>query len=104
MSEESKRMSVDELRDIIAPIAERHGVDRIVLFGSAARGEADSKSDYDFCVDKGAARSAFALGSLYMDLRAAVGGDIDLVSRSALEPGTEFLTNVERDGVTLYER
>ncbi|MDR3206404.1 MAG: nucleotidyltransferase domain-containing protein [Candidatus Methanoplasma sp.] len=104
MNKISKRLSIDELREIVAPIAERHGVERIVLFGSAARGEAGSESDYDFCVDKGSIRSLFELGHLCMDLRAAVGGEIDVVSRSALESGTDFLRNVERDGVTIYER
>ena len=32
--------SVGDLRAIIAPIAARHGVDRVYLFGSYARGEA----------------------------------------------------------------
>ena len=37
--------SVGDLRAIIAPIAARHGVERIYLFGSYARGEATKNSD-----------------------------------------------------------
>ena len=56
--------SVGDLRAIIAPIAARHGVERVYLFGSYARGEATSSSDLDFRVDKGSLRGLFALGGL----------------------------------------
>lgn len=61
--------SVGDLRAIIAPIAARHGVERIYLFGSYARGEATKNSDVDLRVDKGNLRGMFALGALYSDLR-----------------------------------
>lgn len=38
------------LPGIVAPIAERHGVRRIWLFGSRARGDHRRDSDYDFCI------------------------------------------------------
>ena len=60
--------SVGDLRAIIAPIAARHGVERIYLFGSYARGEATKNSDVDLRVDKGNLRGMFALGALYSDL------------------------------------
>ena len=41
--------SVRDLRAIIAPIAARHGVDRVYLFGSYARGEA-TKTAMSICV------------------------------------------------------
>ena len=47
------KSSVEEFRRVIAPIAEKHGVDGIVLFGSAARGDDNDDSDYDLCVDTG---------------------------------------------------
>lgn len=53
--------SVGDLRAIIAPIAARHGVERIYLFGSYARGEATKNSDVDLRVDKGNLRGMFAL-------------------------------------------
>lgn len=50
---QKKIYTVDDLRSIIAPIAARHGVDRIYLFGSYARGDANQDSDIDLRVDKG---------------------------------------------------
>ena len=42
--------SIDEIREIVAPIAKQHGVDKVFLFGSYARGEADAQSDLDFLI------------------------------------------------------
>ena len=42
--------SIDEIREIVAPIAKQHGVDKVFLFGSYARGDATPASDVDLCV------------------------------------------------------
>ena len=42
--------SVDEIKRVVAPIAQHYGVDRVFLFGSYARGEATSDSDLDLRV------------------------------------------------------
>jgi predicted nucleotidyltransferase len=52
-SEAHKRLSVEELRTIVAPVAHKYGVDKIYLFGSVARGDYDDDSDYDFCIERG---------------------------------------------------
>ncbi|MBQ7193399.1 MAG: nucleotidyltransferase domain-containing protein [Synergistaceae bacterium] len=36
---------------IVAPIAIKHGVKKIKLFGSRARGEEHAQSDYDFLIN-----------------------------------------------------
>jgi len=99
-----RKMSIDDLREILTPIARRYDVDRVVLFGSSARGEADVGSDYDFCIDPGSIKSAVTFGHLYMDIKYAIGREVDVISRNALEKGSEFLLNVEKDGVVIYER
>ncbi|MBU4212418.1 MAG: nucleotidyltransferase family protein [Verrucomicrobia bacterium] len=65
-------------------IAARHGARNIRIFGSVARGEADSESDIDFLVDMEPGRSLFDLGGLYMDLRNLLGRDIDVVTEKGL--------------------
>ena len=39
--------SIDEIRKIVTPIAKQHGVDKVFLFGSYARGDATPASDVD---------------------------------------------------------
>ena len=39
------RYTVDEIKKIVAALAAQYGADRIYLFGSYARGNADKNSD-----------------------------------------------------------
>ena len=94
--------TIDSLRSIIAPIAAQHGVDRIYLFGSYARGEANQNSDVDLRVDKGNLRGLFALGALYCDLEDSLGKKLDLLTTGSLDQS--FLKEIEKEEVLLYDR
>lgn len=95
-----KRHSVEELRAIVAPVAEKYGVDRVYLFGSAARGDWGENSDYDFCIERGKIHSIFVLSGFFQDLREAVGHEIDLVTTKSIP--TEFLNRILAEGIELY--
>ena len=73
--------TIEDLRRIIAPIAEQYGLRAVYVFGSYARGEANADSDIDLLVDLTGTniRSLFALGSVYCDLESALGKSIDLI-------------------------
>ena len=45
--------TIKEIKEKTVPIAEKHGISRMYLFGSYARGEATDDSDVDIFVDKG---------------------------------------------------
>ena len=97
--------SIDEIRDIITPIAKLHGVDKVFLFGSYARGDATASSDVDLCVDAPALRGLFALGGLYADLEDALSKRIDVVTTGSLKYNKDetFLENLRKDRVLLYD-
>ena len=59
--------TIDEIKEIVTILAARYGADRIYLFGSYARGDADKDSDIDLRIDKGAIRG-LQLGGLAADL------------------------------------
>jgi predicted nucleotidyltransferase len=93
--------TIDELKLLVAPVAERYGVAKIYLFGSVARGDHDENSDYDFCIELGKIEDYFKLAGFFRELMDAVGSDIDLVDMDSLDP--EFLNNVRSEGVVVYE-
>ena len=95
-----KIYTVDELRSIVAPVAEKYGVEKIYLFGSVARGDHNENSDYDFCIVKGKIRSIFTLSGFFQDLRDAVGREIDLVTTKSVPE--EFLNSIMKEGVEIY--
>ena len=81
--------TIDEIREIVAALAARYGADRIYLFGSYARGDANKDSDIDLRIDKGAIRGL------------QMGGLVDLVPTGSLD--SKFLNSISDDEVLLYE-
>lgn len=81
-------MSLNELlqekREEILRIASKRGAQNIRVFGSVARGEADSESDIDLLVDLEPGRSLFDLGGLLMDLQDLLDHKVDVVTERGL--------------------
>ncbi len=81
-------MSLNELlqekREEILRIASKRGAKNIRVFGSVARGEADSESDIDLLVDLEPGRSLFDLGGLLMDLQDLLDHKVDVVTERGL--------------------
>lgn len=92
--------TIDEIRNIVAPIAKAHDVGRIYLFGSYARGEATPESDIDLRVDKGNLKGLFALGALYADLEDGLGKKLDLLTTGSLEQ--RFLQSIAKEEILIY--
>ena len=101
----SKIYTLNEIKNIIAPIAARHGVDKVYLFGSYARGDADENSDIDLCVDAVALKGLFALGGLYADLEDALGKELDLLTEKSLKYNSDnsFKDVLQKERVLIYE-
>lgn len=107
----SDELTINAIAAVVAPIARRYPVERVVLFGSRARGDHRPDSDVDLHVtwdytDK--RFGGFAIGGLYNDLEEALGVGVDLVTRS-LDQMTEgkprfIAEGIRRDGVCIYER
>ncbi|MBU1669753.1 MAG: nucleotidyltransferase family protein [Actinobacteria bacterium] len=73
-------------KDEIRAIADRHGVRRLRVFGSVARGEADPDSDVDFLVLFEEGRSLLDQASLLVDLQDLLGVEVDVVSEGGINP------------------
>ena len=91
---------IPEIQRTVARLAEKYGAQRVWLFGSHARGEADSGSDIDLRIDKGRIRG-LELAGLLVELEDALGATVDLVPTSSLDG--EFLAAIRKDEVLLYE-
>lgn len=92
--------SIDELRRIITPIAQEHGVESVSLFGSYSRGTASADSDVDLKIEKGRLRSLFQLGGFRLAVEDALKLPVDLITSEASDP--VFLDSIGRDEVLLY--
>lgn len=95
--------TIDEIKIKATPIAIRYGVDALSLFGSYARGEANEKSDLDFLVRKGTMKGLLSYCGMIADLEEAFQCHVDMVTKNAIKD-VEFLEEIGRDEVKLYER
>jgi predicted nucleotidyltransferase len=75
---------LDDKRDRILEIAKRHGVTRIRVFGSVARGDAGADSDVDFLVEVGPNPSPWFPGGLVADLEELLGRRVQVITEAGL--------------------
>lgn len=97
-----KIYSIDEIREIVKPIAEKYGINKIWLFGSYARGEATANSDIDLLV-----KYEHSLGLRFVgfvcDLEDELGVHVDVLTHDGLyfspehKTKTSLIENIERD-------
>ena len=73
-------------REDILRIARRHGVGRVRVFGSHARGSADQASDVDLLIEVDGPTTPWFPGGLVADLEALLGCRVDVVEPDALQP------------------
>jgi uncharacterized protein len=75
----------------ILGVARKRRARRIAVFGSVARGEADSDSDIDLLVDFEPGASLLDHFGLFQDLEDLLGVGVDVVARSALKPRDDHI-------------
>lgn len=95
-----KVYTLDEIRAIAYPIAQRYRIAALYLFGSYARGEATSQSDIDFHVDRGDLVDLLELGGLFSDLEAAFQKKLHIVTTQMLSP--TFLNSIQSEEILIY--
>lgn len=96
----TRQLTIDELRDIVAPIAARYGILRMFLFGSRARGDFDEDSDYDFIILCPEGMGLIGLTNFRNDLMDALNGSVDFAYEGFLTEG--FNSLVGSDKVLVY--
>lgn len=92
--------TIDELRDIISPIAAEHGVKSVSLFGSYSKGNASAGSDVDLKIEKGQLRTMFQISGFRLAVEDALQLPVDLVTSESSD--REFLAMIAKDEVLLY--
>jgi predicted nucleotidyltransferase len=71
-------------RDEILEIAAKHGAHNVCVFGSVARGEADSQSDIDLLVEFKRGTTLLGHAALINELEELLGVKVDVVSERGL--------------------
>ena len=89
-------------RDQLAELCGRHGISRLSLFGSAARGQLGPDSDIDLLVEfVPGRRVGLRFITVQEELKTLLGRKVDLNTPAFLSP--YFRDRVEAEAVPLYE-
>lgn len=89
-----------EIKKILKDVLGNHGITKIYLFGSYARGEATSSSDIDILCDKGNIKTFIEQGELEEELETRLGKKVDLVFTTSYMP-EYFKQQIEKDLIEL---
>ena len=94
------RYTINQIRDIVVPIAIQHGVKSVSLFGSYASNRATAESDVDLKIEKGQLKSLLDLSRFRLAVEDALRLPVDLVTTQCSD--VDFLREIEKDEVLLY--
>jgi predicted nucleotidyltransferase len=97
----AKPYTIEQIREIVAPIARQFGARSVWLFGSYARGDFNLNSDVDFRVDMERPCGYFKLAGFLIALKEALDMNVALVAINA-KSGT-FYDLIKADEVIIYE-
>ncbi|MCL2654703.1 MAG: nucleotidyltransferase domain-containing protein [Coriobacteriia bacterium] len=108
------QLSLEQIADKVAPVAQKHNLKAVWVFGSHARGEADADSDVDLLIDiEGATGTEWLCGGIFGAFEDQFGeGKVDMVTTGGLDSRAHHLTrarqefrgNVLRERKQVYER
>ena len=77
-------LAIQQHRNEILSLAQKHGAENLRIFGSVARGEDIDGSDLDLLVTLGKKQTPFFPGGLIADLQDILNCDVDVVTEEAL--------------------
>ena len=89
----------DSLKIEIIEVAKKHKIEKVVLFGSRARGDYNKVSDIDIAVTGG----DIAEFSIDVDEETNTLLQFDVVNLDGLVQ-KELLESIEREGIVIYEK
>ena len=94
-------LTIKQIKQLIKPVIDKYGIDEVYLFGSYARGEANSGSDVDIYCSRGIVKTLFDLSDLKDDLETALGKEVDIVTIGS-QMDDYFRKQLEDDIIKIY--
>lgn len=89
--------TIQDIERLVKPIAEKHKVKAIYLFGSYARGEANENSDLDFLVVGGKSFKRTMIFALAEELREVLQKNVDVFEISEINKGSSFYSTIMKE-------
>ena len=94
--------TIEEIKNKAIPIAKKHRVRSLGLFGSYARNEQNENSDIDFLIVASDKMGLFEFVEFYQELEKVFNCHVDVVTSGIDDK--DFLSKIEKDRKLLYEQ
>ncbi len=95
------RYTINEIKNKTIPIARAYGIEKMGLFGSYARGEAEDDSDVDLYIERGRLKSLLQYFAFIDELENVLDCHVDVVTTGIEDK--QFLSAIMKEGMLLYE-
>lgn len=89
--------TIQSIKELVEPIAQKYKVQAIYLFGSYARGDADESSDLDFLVFGGESFKLTMIFSLAEELQSVLKNNVDVFEISEINRDSEFYNTIMKE-------
>ena len=93
--------TIDAIKNIVKPIADKYNVESVYLFGSYARGDATEDSDLDFLVFGGESFKLTNIFSFAEDLRNAFQKPVDVFEIHEVNTDSGFYANIMKERLSV---
>ena len=94
-------LTIEEIREKSVKIAKKYKIEKISLFGSYARGDADENSDLDFLVFGGKNFKLTMIFALAEDLREIFQKKVDVFEINEINPDSDFYKKIMQETVLM---
>lgn len=89
--------TIQDIKTLVTPIAQKYKVREIYLFGSYARGDANESSDLDFLVFGGENFKLTMIFSLAEELRNVLKKDVDVFEINEINRDSDFYHTIMKE-------
>lgn len=93
--------TIENIKNIVKPIADKYKVHSVYLFGSYARGDADENSDLDFLVFGGDNFKLTNIFALAEELRTAFQKQVDVFEISEINTDSNFYSTIMNERLSV---
>jgi predicted nucleotidyltransferase len=96
-------LSIEEIKSYIMPVIEKYPVEKVILFGSYARGDASDISDVDLVVESGGKMKNSKIFTLGGDLLMVLPVRVDVYDILEIKETSPLYDSIREEGIVIYE-
>ena len=97
-------IDLQNIKTQLEPLFVKHGIVRVIVFGSYAKGTATENSDIDMVIDSGGLLDGMNFFTAQYELSQALPINSDIYEQIEIKEGSGLQSEILKHGVIIYER